>query len=142
MPRLLEAGLEGRKNGRGFYLYPAKKKKGPKPVNREVYELLGGAGRRQIAATEIQDRLALLMINEAIYCFQEGIIASARDGDLGAILGLGFPPFRGGPFRYVDTVGRGKIVARLEELAEAHGERFQPAALLAEVVENRGKFYK
>jgi len=142
MPRMLEAGLEGRKNGRGFYLYPAKKKKGPKPVNREVYELLGGAGRRQIDPAEIQDRLALLMVNEAIHCLQDGIIGSARDGDLGAILGLGFPPFRGGPFRWVDTLGRGKIVARLEELAAAHGERFQPAGLLAEVVENRGKFYK
>ncbi len=142
MPRMLEAGLDGRKNGRGFYLYPATKKKGPKPVNRKVYELLGGAGRRQIAATEIQDRLALLMVNEAVHCLQEGVISSPRDGDLGAILGLGFPPFRGGPFRYVDTVGRGKIVARLEELAAAHGERFQPAGMLAEVVENRGKFYK
>ncbi|MDX2435691.1 MAG: 3-hydroxyacyl-CoA dehydrogenase NAD-binding domain-containing protein [Acidobacteriota bacterium] len=142
MPRLLEAGLEGRKNGRGFYLYPAGKKKGPRPVNREVYTLLGSGKRRQIAAAEIQDRLALLMVNEAIYCLQDGIIASARDGDLGAILGLGFPPFRGGPFRYVDAVGRGKIVARLEALAAAHGERFRPAGLLAEIVENRGKFYK
>jgi len=142
MPRMLEAGFEGRKNGRGFYLYPAAKKKGPKPVNRKVYELLGGVARRQIAATEIQDRLALLMVNEAVHCLQDGIIGSARDGDLGAILGLGFPPFRGGPFRYVDTVGRGRIVARLEELAAAHGERFQPAGLLAEVVEIRGKFYK
>jgi 3-hydroxyacyl-CoA dehydrogenase len=142
MPRLLEAGLEGRKNGRGFYLYPAAKKKGPKPVNHEVYELLGGAGRRQIAASEIQDRLALLMVNEAINCLQDEVIASPRDGDLGAILGLGFPPFRGGPFRYVDGVGRGKIVARLEGLSAAHGKRFQPARLLAEVVENRGKFYK
>jgi 3-hydroxyacyl-CoA dehydrogenase/enoyl-CoA hydratase/3-hydroxybutyryl-CoA epimerase len=142
MPRLFEAGLEGRKNGHGFYLYPAKKKKGPKPVNPQVYQLLGGAGRRQIAPAEIQDRLALLMVNEAVHCLQEGIIGSARDGDLGAILGLGFPPFRGGPFRYVDAVGRGKIVARLEALAAAHGERFRPAGLLAEVVENRGKFYK
>jgi len=142
MPRMLEAGFEGRKNGRGFYLYPAAKKKGRKPVNHKAYELLGGVVRRRIAATEIQDRLALLMVNEAVHCLGDGVIDSARDGDLGAILGLGFPPFLGGPFRYVDTVGRGKIVARLEELSAAHGERFQPAGLLAEVVENRGKFYK
>ena len=142
MPRLLEAGLEGRKNGRGFYLYPAAKKKGPKPVNSDVYGLLGETARRTIDVAEIQDRLALLMVNEAVHCLQEGVIASARDGDLGAILGLGFPPFRGGPFRHVDSVGRGKVVARMETLAEAHGERFRPAAKLAEVVENRGKFYK
>jgi 3-hydroxyacyl-CoA dehydrogenase/enoyl-CoA hydratase/carnithine racemase len=142
MPRLSEAGLEGRKNGRGFYLYEEGKKNGSKEVNPEVYELLGGRPRQQIAAAEIQDRLALLMINEAVHCLQDTIIGSVRDGDLGAILGLGFPPFRGGPFRYVDSMGRGKIVARLEALAEAHGKRFQPAALLTEVVENRGKFYK
>jgi 3-hydroxyacyl-CoA dehydrogenase/enoyl-CoA hydratase/3-hydroxybutyryl-CoA epimerase len=72
---------------------------------------------------------------------QEGVISSPRDGDLGAILGLGFPPFRGGPFRYVDTVGRGAITARLEELAEKHGRRFEPAPMLRETVKNRGKFY-
>ena len=82
------------------------------------------------------------MVNEAVYCLQEQVISSPRDGDLGAILGLGFPPFRGGPFRHVDVVGRGKIVSRLEELAATHGERFKPAEMLAEVVENRGKFYK
>jgi 3-hydroxyacyl-CoA dehydrogenase/enoyl-CoA hydratase/3-hydroxybutyryl-CoA epimerase len=141
MARLLEAGLEGRKNGRGFYLYPATKK-GKKQVNSQVYGLLGGGARRQVASSEIQDRLALLMVNEAVHCLGEGIIASPRDGDLGAILGLGFPPFRGGPFRHVDTLGKGRITARLEELAATHGPRFAPAPMLAEVVENRGKFYK
>jgi 3-hydroxyacyl-CoA dehydrogenase/enoyl-CoA hydratase/carnithine racemase len=142
MPGLFDAGLHGRKNGRGFYLYPQGKKKGKKQVNTEVYELLGGGDRRGFDVREIQDRLALLMVNEAIHCLQEGVIASPADGDLGAILGLGFPPFRGGPFRYADTLGRGKIVSRLEELAATHGERFKPAEMLAEVVENRGKFYK
>ncbi|HSO21828.1 MAG TPA: 3-hydroxyacyl-CoA dehydrogenase family protein, partial [Chondromyces sp.] len=84
----------------------------------------------------------LLMVNEAVHCLGEGVIASPRDGDLGAILGLGFPPFRGGPFRHVDTLGKARIAARLEELAAQHGPRFQPAPMLAQVVENRGKFYK
>ena len=60
------------------------------------------------------------------------MISSPRDGDLGAILGLGFPPFRGGPFRYVDTVGRETIVTRLQELAERYGRRFEPAKPLEE----------
>jgi 3-hydroxyacyl-CoA dehydrogenase len=137
MPRMIEAGLSGRKGGRGFYLYPATKKKGPKPVNREVYGLLGGAERRTVDASEIEDRLALLMVNEATHCLQEEVIASPRDGDVGAILGLGFPPFRGGPFRYVDTVGREKIRARLEELAARFGKRFEPANMLGE----QGTFY-
>jgi 3-hydroxyacyl-CoA dehydrogenase/enoyl-CoA hydratase/carnithine racemase len=136
MPRLFDAGLHGRKNGRGFYLYPKKKKK-KKEINPEVYELLGGGQRRSIAAADIQDRLALLMVNEAVHCLQEGVITSPRDGDLGAILGLGFPPFRGGPFRHVDTVGHEAIAARLRELAEKHGKRFEPATLLTEA----GMFY-
>ncbi len=113
MPQLYEAGLHGRKNGRGFYLYPKTKKKGKKQVNPKIYDLLGGEERRSVPAAEIQDRLALLMVNEAVHCLQEGVISSPRDGDLGAILGLGFPPFRGGPFRHVDTVGREAITTRL-----------------------------
>jgi len=132
MPHMIEAGLAGRKSGKGFYLYPATKKKGPKPVNRDIYQLLGGAERRTIGVSEIQDRLALLMVNEAVHCLQEEVIASPRDGDLGAILGLGFPPFRGGPFRHVDTVGREVIRARLEDLATTHGARFAPAGSLCE----------
>jgi 3-hydroxyacyl-CoA dehydrogenase len=142
MTRLVEAGLHGRKNGRGFYLYQGQGKKGTKQVNGQVYELLGGSPRQRVDAVEIQDRLALLMVNEAVHCLGEKIIATPRDGDLGAILGLGFPPFYGGPFRYVDSLGRGRIVARLEELAARLGPRFAPAQMLAEVVENRGKFYK
>ena len=136
MPRLFEAGLHGRKNRRGFYLYPKKKKK-KKEVNPQVYELLGGSSRRKVSPAEIQDRLALLMVSEAVHCLQEGVISSPRDGDLGAILGLGFPPFRGGPFRHVDTVGREAINARLEELTGKHGKRFEPAAAFKEP----GKFY-
>jgi 3-hydroxyacyl-CoA dehydrogenase/enoyl-CoA hydratase/3-hydroxybutyryl-CoA epimerase len=136
MPRLYEAGLHGRKNGRGFYLYPKKKKK-KKEINPKVYELLGGGARRSIDDTEIQDRLALLMVNEAVHCLQEGVISSPRDGDLGAILGLGFPPFRGGPFRHVDALGRKTVKARLEELAAKHGKRFEPATPF----EEHGKFY-
>jgi 3-hydroxyacyl-CoA dehydrogenase len=138
MPLLYEAGLHGRKNGRGFYLYPKAKKKGKKQVNPKIYDLLGGEARRSVGTTDIQDRLALLMVNEAVHCLQEGVISSPRDGDLGAILGLGFPPFRGGPFRYVDTVGRGAITARLQELAKIHGKRFEPARMLAE----KGEFYR
>jgi 3-hydroxyacyl-CoA dehydrogenase/enoyl-CoA hydratase/3-hydroxybutyryl-CoA epimerase len=141
MPRLYEAGLHGRKNGRGFYLYPAGKKKARKTVNPKIYNLLGGGERRRIAVSEIQNRLALLMVNEAVHCLQEGVISSPRDGDLGAILGLGFPPFRGGVFRWVDALGAEGIVSRLHELTGVHGRRFEPAAMLAEMAMNGKKFY-
>jgi len=141
MPSLVEAGLEGRKSKRGFYLYPSKKKKGKKQVNPEVYRLLGDAPRKDVAASEVQDRLALMMVNEAVHCLQGGVIASPRDGDLGAILGLGFPPFRGGPFRYIDATGVEKVVSRLEALAGEYGHRFEPAAMLTEMAKNGGGFY-
>jgi len=141
LPKMYEAGFEGRKNGKGFYLYPKKKKKGPKPVNADVYRFFGGPDRRNVATDEIRDRMALLMVNEAIHCLDEGIIASAEDGDLGAILGLGFPPFRGGPFRYVDHEGAAAIVERMGELAQRHGPRFEPAASLKELAKSGGLFY-
>ena len=83
-----------------------------------------------------------MMVNEAVTCLEEGIISSPRDGDLGAILGLGFPPFRGGPFRYVDGVGAGAIVKIMEGLAAKYGKRFTPAAMLREMASKGKKFYK
>ena len=93
-------------------------------------------------AEDLVDRLALLMVNEAVWCLAEGIIASPRDGDAGAILGLGFPPFRGGPFRHVDATGAAAIVERMEELAERHGKRFTPAPMLVEMARSGRRFYR
>ncbi|HXV76592.1 MAG TPA: 3-hydroxyacyl-CoA dehydrogenase NAD-binding domain-containing protein, partial [Candidatus Polarisedimenticolaceae bacterium] len=129
--RLHEAGYAGRKNKRGFYRYgDSGGKKRKKTVNEEVYAVTGGAPRKAFAAGEIADRLALLMINEAIYCLDEGVIASPRDGDIGAILGLGFPPFCGGPFRYVDHCGPRELIERMERLRDRCGPRFEPAPAL------------
>ena len=61
------------------------------------------------------------MVNEAALCLQEGILQSPRDGDIGAVFGLGFPPFLGGPFRYIDSLGLPKILSLLEELEKRHG---------------------
>jgi 3-hydroxyacyl-CoA dehydrogenase/enoyl-CoA hydratase/carnithine racemase len=141
LPKMHEAGFGGRKNRTGFYLYPTKKKRGPKQVNPEAYGVFGGLERRRVDSEQIRDRLALLMVNEAVHCLDEGVIASPEDGDLGAILGLGFPPFRGGPFRWVDHQGAAAIVDRFEALAQRHGPRFQPAGGLRELVSSGGRFY-
>ena len=70
----------------------------------------------------------LLFVNEAIRCLDEGVLQSPTDGDLGAVLGLGFPPFRGGPFHYADTLGRAALAQpTLRRLADAHGPRYAPA---------------
>jgi 3-hydroxyacyl-CoA dehydrogenase/enoyl-CoA hydratase/3-hydroxybutyryl-CoA epimerase len=139
--RMHEAGFAGRKNRRGFYLYPRKRKKGPKQVNSEVYQFFGGLDRRDVEDREIRDRLALMMINEAVLCLAEEVIATARDGDLGAVLGLGFPPFRAGPFHHLDAVGSGRAVERLRELEGTHGIRFKPAERLVEMASAGGRFY-
>lgn len=127
LPRLVEDGRLGRKNGRGFYRYEGGKRGG---VDPSVYAVAGAAPRRTMPRAEIQERLALGMINEAVRCLGDGVLRSARDGDVGAVMGFGFPPFRGGPFWYIDQEGAASIVARLRALEAAHGSRFEPAPLL------------
>ena len=130
LAKLAAAGFAGRKNRRGFYAYPApgeKKRKGPKQVNPEILSFLGQVPM-ELPKNEIQDRVALMMVNEAVHCLADGIIASPRDGDAGAILGLGFPPFRGGPFHYIDSMGALTIVNRLRELQSKYNARFTPRA--------------
>jgi 3-hydroxyacyl-CoA dehydrogenase/enoyl-CoA hydratase/3-hydroxybutyryl-CoA epimerase len=73
------------------------------------------------------------MLNEAVWCLDEGVLASPRDGDVGAILGLGFPPLLGGPFRYADTLGARAVTDRMKELADRFGPRFAPAPLLVKM---------
>jgi 3-hydroxyacyl-CoA dehydrogenase/enoyl-CoA hydratase/3-hydroxybutyryl-CoA epimerase len=90
---------------------------------------------------EMAERVALQMVNEALRCLADGILRSPRDGDVGAVFGLGFPPFRGGPFRYVDREGAGTVLRKLEALASRHGTRFTPAPLLVDLARGSRKLY-
>lgn len=140
--KMLDAGWHGQKSKRGFYHYEKEKGKTKrKEFNEEVYDLLGAPERRDMDRRGVQERLGLLMVNEAIRCLEEEILASASDGDLGAVFGLGFPPFRGGPFRLVDQEGPANVVARLERLASVHGPRFAPADLLVQNGKDGRLFY-
>jgi 3-hydroxyacyl-CoA dehydrogenase/enoyl-CoA hydratase/3-hydroxybutyryl-CoA epimerase len=127
MTGLIADGRQGRKNGKGFYVYESGERKG---VDETVYEALGLGPRKVIPESLIQERLSLAFLNEAARCLEEGILRSARDGDIGAVFGLGFPPFRGGPFWTIDRMGAGKVVDRLEVLTSEHGDRFIPAQIL------------
>lgn len=118
---------KGRNNERGFYRYENGKKK---DVDESVYSVLGVTPSASMPSAEIEDRLSMQLINEAARCLEDGILRSARDGDIGAIFGLGFPPFTGGPFMLVDQLGAAEVVKRIERLAETHGDRFQPAQIL------------
>lgn len=138
--RVVESGRTGRKGRHGFYLYGDDGGKGA--VDTTIYELLpNGATRREIDASEISQRCVLAMVNEAVRCLEEGVLRSARDGDVGAVFGIGFPPFRGGPFRYVDTVGAVAIVEALEQLDGRFPGRFTPAELLLEHARARRRFH-
>ncbi|HHQ48726.1 MAG TPA: hypothetical protein ENK19_07570, partial [Acidobacteria bacterium] len=141
LPLLYEKGFKGRKNGKGFYVYPAKGAKGRKQPNPEIHRILGSVPRDAIPAETIAERLSLVMVNEAAHCLGEDVLASPRDGDLGAVLGLGFPPFRGGPFHHVDASGIGATVDRLQALAESLGRRFEPAPALADLGRTGGRFF-
>ena len=136
--KLIDDNRLGRKNGRGFYAYGDDKK----GVDTTVYDVLGvKPNNRRVTAEEIGWRCALRFVDEACRCFEEGILRSARDGDIGAVFGLGFPPFRGGPFRFVDTVGPKVIVERLEALERAHGKRFAPAGILLDMARQGKTFH-
>jgi 3-hydroxyacyl-CoA dehydrogenase/enoyl-CoA hydratase/3-hydroxybutyryl-CoA epimerase len=138
MRRIVADGRYGRKNKKGFYTYDGKKKR----VDETVYDLLPhGRQRKHFPAEEIRQRLGLAMVNEAALCLQEGILRSPRDGDIGAIMGLGFPPFRGGPFRYVDAEGAKAIVQRLESLASRLGGRLAPTQILVDLAKAGRAFY-
>lgn len=137
---LVEAGYKGRKNKKGFYTYENGSKK--KEINRDIYEFFGGPKRKKFEDIEIQQRLSLMMINEAVLCLQEDILQSPADGDLGAILGLGFPPFLGGPFRYIDLEGANAIKNRMDILRKDLGDRFKPAKLLVDKAEKGEKFHQ
>ena len=106
MNELVASGMLGRKTKEGFFTYDKKGKK--TGVNSKVTDIIKkhakGDGKDGAALSEddIQHRMAFRFINEAVLCLQDGIIESARDGDIGAVFGIGFPPFRGGPFRFVD----------------------------------------
>lgn len=130
--------LKGRKSGKGFYTYEDNKSK---EVNKDIYAYFGGAERRTIAKREIQERMFLAMVNEAVYTLQEGVIESPKDGDVGAVFGIGFPPFLGGPFFYLDTRGAQTVLEELNHLVEKHGPRFEASELLKEKAKDKAGFY-
>ncbi|HEX4447965.1 MAG TPA: 3-hydroxyacyl-CoA dehydrogenase NAD-binding domain-containing protein [Polyangiaceae bacterium] len=135
----------GRKNGRGIYRYEAGRGEGVREAKRladpTVFALLGIEPRTKLPVEEIQLRCALSMVNEAVRSLGDGVLRDPRDGDVGAIFGLGFPRFRGGPFRYVDTIGAADVVRRVQAYADRFGERWRPAPLLVQMAKKGERFF-
>ncbi len=142
--RLTDGGRLGVKNGKGIYRYEGRERQEPDP---EVYAALGLEAPHPAGGAEggpdlgaLADRMVLPMVNEAARCLEERVVRSAGDLDLAMIFGTGFPPFRGGLCRWADQQGLPQLIAILERLEGAAGDRFRPAAALRETAA-AGGFY-
>lgn len=113
LQKMVDAGLLGRKSGQGFYQWVDGKAVKPSADGNSL-------------PADIEDRLILVMVNEAVACLHEKVVADPELLDAGVIFGTGFAPFRGGPLNYAKTRGNTSVVMRLNELAKKHGERFEP----------------
>ena len=128
---LVGAGRLGRSAGRGFYLYPSGERRRPDP---QLWETLGLRGPTRTGdPEELGDRLTLIAALEAVRCLQEGIIARPSDGDVAAVLGLGYPAHRGGPFRHLCARGLSSLRTRLRALQDRFGPRYEAPRLLEEL---------
>ena len=139
--KLLNDGRKGRKSEKGFYLYGKAAKKGKKQVDESVYKLFNLNPTANKDPKMVADRCVVQMLNEAARCLEEGIIACPRDGDIGAIFGIGFPPFLGGPFRYMDQLGIKNLIDMLKGYQAQFGDRFEPCELLVKMAEEGKTFY-
>ena len=137
--RMNADGRKGKKNNNGFFNYNEKGKKAG--VDQSAYKYFKGNGDKTLDITEIQDRGVMLMLNEAVLCLEEGIIANPTDGDLAAVFGIGFLPFTGGPFRMIDAMGVENVVNRMNDLTTKYGERFTPAKSLVEMAKQGEIFH-
>jgi len=143
---LVDNGILGRKNGKGFYNYPAAKpgqKAGKREANPEITNILKPFMRTpvKLEIEDIQKRMAYRFVNEALHCLQDEIIANPVDGDIGAVFGIGFPPFRGGPFREVDFVGAQTYVDTMNRYADKYGAHFAPAPIVVDYAKAGKKFH-
>ncbi len=136
---LADQGRKGRKNEWGFYTYDDGEATG---IDESVYDLLpGGHDRKSVDRELVRERCWLAMLNECVYCLQEGVARRPRDVDIGVVFGLGFPPFRGGVLRHADHVGLETVVRKLDRLADEYGERLRPADMLTQKMRDQETFY-
>ncbi|PFG45749.1 short chain enoyl-CoA hydratase /3-hydroxyacyl-CoA dehydrogenase [Vibrio sp. ES.051] len=140
---LFESGKYGQKNGNGFYSYTLDKKGKPKKTfSEDVLPVLAGvcADKQDFDDQTIIQRMMIPMINEVVLCLQEGIIASPQEADMALVYGLGFPPFRGGVFRYLDSVGIAEFVKMAEQYSQL-GAMYQAPQTLIDMAAKGESFY-
>ena len=142
--KLFEAGDLGQKTGQGFYRYEADKKgkprKLPNPdIDQHIAEVQSEA--RPFTEEQIVNRMMVAMCLETARCLEDKIVETAVEADMGLALGIGFPPFRGGALRYIDSIGVGEFVDLADSFKDS-GELYQPTAQLRELAKSGGAFYQ
>ena len=140
---MYDAGRLGQKTGSGFYAYEMDKKGKPKKVvDAKAYELLKEVvlEPREFTDEEIIEIMMVPLCLETVRCLEDGIVESAADADMGLVYGIGFPPFRGGALRYIDTLGVAEFVAIADKYAE-FGAMYAPTEKLREMAKNGQKFF-
>jgi len=150
---MIAAKILGKKTGSGFYVHPSgagAKRRGPRAVSPELARLVPkGPAVPALSDEEIADRAVLAMLNEAVRALEEEVVATPRELDLATVLGMGFPPFRGGILRFADTLGIHAVVERMVRIAAASDvaarpggrERFEPADSLAAMARKLATFH-
>lgn len=141
---MFENNRLGQKNGAGFYKYELDKKGKPKKsVDTTTYELLKAVqdGNADFDEQEIIDRLMVAFCTETVRCLEDSIVASAGEADMAMLMGLGFPPFRGGPCRYIDQVGVKEFVALCDKYAHL-GKAYEAPQMLRDMAERGESFYQ
>ncbi|WP_028239588.1 fatty acid oxidation complex subunit alpha FadB [Stutzerimonas azotifigens] len=140
---MYEANRLGQKNGKGFYAYEMDKKGKPKKVvDPEAYEVLKPIVReqRELTDEDIVNYMMIPLCLETVRCLEDGIVETPAEADMGLIYGIGFPPFRGGALRYIDSIGVAEFVALADKYADL-GPLYHPTAKLREMAAKGQRFY-
>jgi 3-hydroxyacyl-CoA dehydrogenase / enoyl-CoA hydratase / 3-hydroxybutyryl-CoA epimerase / enoyl-CoA isomerase len=134
----------GQKNGVGFYKYETDPKGKPKktadPTSYELIKSVQPNGQKDMSDEEITDRLMLPMLIETARCLEEGIVETVQEADMGLIMGIGFPPFRGGALKYADTIGLKTVVEKAAKY-ESLGKLYHPTERMKEMASKNQKYY-
>ncbi len=130
-------GRHGRKNNKGFFDYDEEGNKKLWPGLADIWP----RSANQPTAKEVQTRMLYPQLVDAAKCIEEGVLFDPVDGDLGGILGVGFPPYTGGPFCMMDSIGLDNLVKELDRLTAAYGEQFRAPQLLRDMAKKGQTFY-
>ncbi|MBS1254428.1 MAG: Fatty acid oxidation complex subunit alpha [Deltaproteobacteria bacterium] len=143
--KMFENEWFGKKNEKGFYIHSTDKKgkpkKEPNPETENILRDLNTGSGDDISDDDIIDRMMLPMLMESSRCLEDNIVETPMEVDMGLIYGLGFPPFRGGIFRWADTVGLDELLRRAEKLKPL-GKLYEPTEQIRKMVKDKRLFHQ